>query len=283
MKKLSSIFIVSVIVFLSCNGSSDDRTAFEHDDSIAINDSIGDDFPSETLNLFDEEVIPQSADELFNDFFYGFTTDQRFQLSRISFPLKGNEGGENQKITKEEWKADDKFIKQPFFSVIYERERDMVIQKDTSLNQVIVEYYDLQSEAVEKFMFQRTNGQWMLSCFEKSSSFNGPNEDFLEFYSKFVSDTLFQKQSIHTPLRLITSEDDEFGEGGDMELNINDWLEFSREMPLPRDIMTNINYGQPSISENRKILLVEGLSNGLSVKYKFDKMNGRWRLIEIEN
>ena len=243
MNKLSSIFIVAVFVFLSCKGSGGDRVAYEPDDSIAINDSIGDDFPSDSLNLFDEDVIPTSADELFNDFFYGFTTDQRFQLSRISFPLKGNEGGKVQRV----------------------------------------EYYDLQSETVEKFNFQRTNGQWQLSSFEKSSSIYGPNEDFIEFYSKFVSDSLFQKQSIHTPLRLITSEDDEFGDGGDMELSIEDWFEFSSEMPLPRDVMTNINYGQPSISENRKILLVEGLSNGLSVKYKFDKMNGHWRLIEIEN
>lgn len=283
MKKLSSIFIVAVFVFLSCKGSGGDRVAYEPDDSIAINDSIGDDFPSDSLNLFDEDVIPTSADELFNDFFYGFTTDQRFQLSRISFPLKGNEGGKVQRVSKEEWKADDKFIRQPFFSVIYERERDMAIQKDTSLNHVVVEYYDLQSETVEKFNFQRTNGQWQLSSFEKSSSIHGPNEDFIEFYSKFVSDSLFQKQSIHTPLSLITSEDDEFADGGDMELSIEDWFEFSSEMPLPRDVMTNINYGQPSISENRKILLVEGLSNGLSVKYKFDKMNGHWRLIEIEN
>lgn len=283
MNKLSSIFIVAVFVFLSCKGSDGDRVAYEPDDSIAINDSIGDDFPSDSLNLFDEDVIPTSADELFNDFFYGFTTDQRFQLSRISFPLKGNEGGKVQRVSKEEWKADDKFIRQPFFSVIYERERDMAIQKDTSLNHVVVEYYDLQSETVEKFNFQRTNGQWQLSSFEKSSSIYGPNEDFIEFYSKFVSDSLFQKQSIHTPLRLITSEDDELGDGGDMELSIEDWFEFSSEMPLPRDVMTNINYGQPSISENRKILLVEGLSNGLSVKYKFDKMNGHWRLIEIEN
>ena len=52
---------------------------------------------------------------------------------------------------------------------------------------------------------------------------------------------------------------------------------------MPEGVMTNINYGQPSISQNRKILLVEGMSNGLYVKYKFDRTNGQWHLYEIEN
>jgi len=54
-------------------------------------------------------------------------------------------------------------------------------------------------------------------------------------------------------------------------------------MPMPEGVMTNVNYGQPALSENRKILLVQGMSNEMYVKYKFDRLDGKWRLIEIEN
>ena len=82
---------------------------------------------------------------------------------------------------------------------------------------------------------------------------------------------------------MVAEEQSDEDEGGEAYLSPDEWFEFRQEMPMPEGVMTNINYGQPSISQNRKILLVEGMSNGLYVKYKFDRTNGKWRLYEIEN
>jgi len=127
------------------------------------------------------------------------------------------------------------------------------------------------------------NGQWHLLNFEKEETSATPYASFAEFYAKFASDSIFQRESIHFPLHVIAEAQGDVDEGGESHLSPEEWFEFRKEMPMPEGVMTNINYGQPSISQNRKILLVEGMSNGLYVKYKFDRTNGQWHLYEIEN
>lgn len=236
----------------------------------------------DTLQLFTEKEIPKSADLLFDDFFYSFTTDRNFRSQRVTFPLHGTEAGQPAAMTREQWTYDNDFSR-PFYSVIYEREGDMAIQKDTSLNSVSVEWVYLNEGRMERFHFQRTDGTWMLSDFEKEQTAQSPNSDFLQFYSQFISDSVFQRESLAEPLKLVSAWGGEEDGESEIELTPDDWFEFRKEMPMPEGVMTNINYGQPALSENRKILLVEGMGSELYVKYKFDRLDGKWRLIEIEN
>ena len=278
MKQLFTISLLSLL-FCSCWHSSESTDSSEDE---VVEDSI--EAEEDSLILFEEEVVPVSADELFDDFFFSFTTDQRFQMQRVKFPLKCKEGQDELVISREEWKEFNRFTTQEFYSVLYERESDMEIQKDTAVNEVSVDWIYLDDDYVERYNFVRSqDGQWLLLDFGKEETSATPYASFVNFYAKFASDSIFQRESIQFPLHVVAEEQSDGDEGGEAYLSPDEWFEFRQEMPMPEGVMTNINYGQPSISQNRKILLVEGMSNGLYVKYKFDRTNGKWRLYEIEN
>ncbi|MCH5176862.1 MAG: DUF4348 domain-containing protein [Prevotellaceae bacterium] len=275
--------LVAGCLLVACTGKKDDvQDDDTPTDMIAEPDTIEIADP-DTLQLFEEREIPQSADVLFDDFFFSFATDERFQMQRVVFPLHGEGEEGEQTLSQEQWAEARLFSRQPFFSIIYDRDRDMEIQKDTNLTQVSVEWIHLNDDRLERYNFNRRNGQWLLTDFQSMAASQTPNGDFIRFYAQFVTDSVFQRESLCQPLRLISEADDEFDEGGEMELSPDEWFEFRKEMPMPEHVMMNINYGQPALSENKKVLMVEGMSNGLYVRYHFDRLNERWRLMTIEN
>lgn len=239
------------------------------------------DMVEDTLVLLEEAPEPVAADMLFDDFFYAFTTDMRYQLQRVRFPLKGKEGDEELSVSADEWRETNLYASQEFFSMIYERDDDIEMQRDTALSEVSVEWFYLAGHYVERYNFHRIGGKWMLTDFEKEQTAHTPHASFMEFYAQFVSDTVFQKESVEFPLAL-AGEDEEGDEEAQTEISEDEWADFRNEMPLPQGVMTNIDYGQAVLSQNRKILLVQGLSSGLQVRYKFDRTHGRWRLYEVE-
>lgn len=239
-------------------------------------------FMGDTLHLFEEDAPPVSVDELFVDFFYSFADDARFQNQRISFPLSCKDGNEEMKLTRDDWMAYNRFTTQNIYSVIYEREHDLELQKDTTVSSVGVEWIYLQEDYVEKFNFNRINGKWTLTDIEKELCSNLPNSSFLEFYAHFVSDSTFQRSSLATPVKLVLTSDEDENEVTEKHLSADDWFNMRHDLPLSSESLVNIDYGQACISQNRKTLLMEGVSNGLQMKLKFDKRSDGWKLIEIE-
>jgi hypothetical protein len=65
-------------------------------------------------------------------------------------------------------------------------------------------------------------------------------------------------------------------------VSADEWFEMRESLPLPKDALVNVDYGQASISQNMKILLLQGLSNGMQMKFKFNKVGDDWKLMEIE-
>lgn len=271
--------MMSALFLAGCWGTKDSGSFFDDEEEEA--DSLESSFSGDTLHLFEEEEIPVSVDELFDDFFFSFADDPHFQSQRINFPLACKDGDETISLSKQEWKEYNRFNTQDFYSVIYEREEDLELQKDTTIQEVGVEWIYLQENYVEKFNFRRMNGKWTLVDIVKESEESTPNGDFLKFYAGFIADSISQRESISQPLKLILTATD--GEDEQVEqLTIDQWYDLKKDLPFPKDALVNIDYGQSSISQNRKTLLMEGVSNGLQMKFKFDKRNGEWKLIEIE-
>lgn len=117
---------------------------------------------------------------------------------------------------------------------------------------------------------------------EKSDFYHNPNGSFLRFYADFVSDSISYEKSLAHPLKLLISNEDDDTKYEEETLSESGWKDFKKDMPLPNEFLININYGQSYFSQNRKILLIEGVSNSLFVKYTFDRSNGQWRLFRIE-
>lgn len=276
--KILTTTLIVCVVLCSCSNKGNNNTEAAEEEAadslVAVED---------TLHLFEEVAPPVAADELFDDFFFNFVADTRYQNQRISFPLKVKDGNAEFVLTHEDWHKYNRFKAQEFYSVIYEREGDMELQKDTSISEVSVEWIYLKDEYIERFNFRRINGKWMLTDIGKDETKKTPNGSFLHFYSQFVTDSVFQSESIVEPLKfVITSEDGEDMSETD-EITVEEWFQMQSDMPIVNETLVNINYGQTCISQNRKNVLMKGVSNGLLMNFRFDKTGGKWKLIEIEN
>jgi len=270
---------VVLLAFMSCMGSGKKIVDVEE---LHLQDSI--DSANDTLHLIqDDPEPPQAVDELFDDFFYTFTSNSSFQLSRVSFPLQCYEGSVKKEITRDDWQQFNRFSTQDFYAVIYETDTDMELQKDTSINTVSVEWIYLQDNYVETYVFRRFQSKWVLKEVNISDIDDLPNGNFLKFYARFVSDSTHQVEAIKVPLKLTITDDADADYQHDTLLNVSDWFDMQAEMPIPQEALVNIDYGQPNESNWHKNLLLEGFSNGLAVKFKFRKEYGEWKLFGIEN
>ena len=273
------VIAVALGCLLSCKDSKM-TNAFDNEDEME-EDSI-EAFVGDTLHLFEEEEPPAAVDELFDDFFYNFIDDARFQGQRIAYPLPCKEGDESEKLTKQDWAQYDHFKNQEVLSVLYEREQDYALSKDTSMQHVGVEWIQLKDDDVERFQFNRVGGKWMLTEIDKKKRGNMPNGDFLNFYAKFMTDTVFQGKSLAEPLKVILTSDDGEEEPQEEFLTVEEWFEMRHSLPLPTEEIVNVDYGQACISQNKKTLLLQGISNGMQMKFKFNKDGDDWKLMEIE-
>ena len=273
------VIAVALGCLLSCKDSKM-TNAFDNEDEME-EDSI-EAFVGDTLHLFEEEEPPAAVDELFDDFFYNFIDDARFQGQRIAYPLPCKEGDESEKLTKQDWAQYDHFKNQEVLSVLYEREQDYALSKDTSMQHVGVEWIQLRDDDVERFQFNRVGGKWMLTEIDKKKRGNMPNGDFLNFYAKFMADTVFQGKSLAEPLKVILTSDDGEEEPQEEFLTVEEWFEMRHSLPLPTEEIVNVDYGQACISQNKKTLLLQGISNGMQMKFKFNKDGDDWKLMEIE-
>lgn len=278
MSKVVYFLSICAIILSACNGGKQKAVEEEFESLDSLEEVL------DTLDLFDEdEEPPMTVDELFNDFFFIFTTDSRFQNQRVAFPLKCHEGDAEMMISREDWNQLSRFASHDVYSVIHEREQDMELFQDTAVNAVSVEWIYLQDDYVETYKFLRRDGKWMLTGLEKETVDNLPNNDFLRFYTRFSSDSTFQASSVNTPLPFVMTEDGGDEESPDRSLSLEEWFEMSDELPIPSDVLVNIDYGQACLSQNRKILLMESAGSGLYIKYKFMKEKNGWKLTEIEN
>jgi hypothetical protein len=251
-------------------------------DEEAVEEDTLEVFEGDTLHLFDDEEPPVAVDELFDDFFYNFIGDPRFQGQRITYPLPCRKADSVARLAKRDWAQHDHFRHRELMSMIYEREGDLILSKDTTVRSVEVEWIPLKHDQVETFSFKRVSGKWMLTGIERESWKDTPNGDFLDFYAQFVADSTFQRESLATPVKVILTSEDGEEEPQVEEVNADEWFEMRESLPLPQDEILNVDYGQACINPHTKILLLQGIGNGLQMKFKFGKHGDDWKLTEIE-
>ena len=160
-----------------------------------------------------EEQIPASADESFADFFYNFASDAKFQRSRVLFPFSLYKGKQVNRIQKKDWKHDPLFSREQAYTVLFDKEEDMEMEKDTSMHSVQVDWIFLTEKKIKRYYFERKKDFWFLEAInvEKMAEEHDGKEDFYTFYERFSRDSLFQQERLHEPLYFVTADpEDEF-------------------------------------------------------------------------
>ena len=281
MKRLLFGALALSVLMFSCKGKQAEGVAQDAPQDtthLAAQDTMA----TDTLEqLIAETPMPRAADELFDDFLFNFAANSRLQMERVAFPLRVIRNGDTTRVDKSKWKRERFFMHQDFYTVIFDGEKQMELVKDTSVSEAVVEKIYFNTGAVLQYQFKRIKGAWMLLEQKTEPIKSNYNASFLEFYHQFVTDSMFQAQSLGETVVFVGPDpDDDFAQ---MEgiLTPDTWPAFAPE--LPDRMIYNIVYGKPVRNSEHKIFVMRGIANGLEVEMTFERTDGQWRLTKLVN
>lgn len=224
---------------------------------------------------------PLAADGFFDDFAYNFMRSRKFQLERIAFPLAWTENGRQKTVEKAAWKFDRLYSRDELYTAIFDSEKSVARSpKDTALKQVTVEMIDMKRKYVKQYLFRKLRGAWMLTAVDLHALSADANSDFLAFLGKFLADANYRVAHVAEPFTLVVTDPDTF-QPIKGEAFPDQWDIYAPE--LPRDRMTNVNYGQRYGDSSRRVLLVSSTDGAMTSLISFKRQKGSWKAVKLEN
>ncbi|NPD92396.1 DUF4348 domain-containing protein [Xylanibacter muris] len=281
MNKFFIAIVVLVFVMFSCTGNGNSNSV--SDDIPVDSDSIvTDTVVSDTMEmLISETPMPKSADELFDNFFFNFAANRKLQHQRIKFPLPVLVGEKVDTIKKEQWKTEHFFMRQGYYTLIFDNRRQMDLVNDTSIDSVVVEMVNFAKKTIKQYVFRRVTGIWFMESIRYVPLYRNNNASFLKFYERFVTDSVFQIQSLSNPVTFVGPDPDDDFNTMEGLITPETWPAFAPELPSGR--IYNIVYGNNHSESNCKIFLIRGISNGLEIEMSFIRKDGKWVLTKLIN
>ena len=253
-------------------------------DTLAVDSSAEDSVDEDTLSaIIAESPMSKSADELFDDFIFNFAANKKLQFKRVKFPLPVMKHGEQtDEIKKEQWKMDYFFMKQGYFTLIFDNLKQMEVVKDTSVNQVTVEKILFKNKTIKQYVFNRINGEFTLTSIVYQPIQESVNGSFLQFYQRFAVDSAFQVRSMNETVEFTAPDpDDDFGTITG-SIVPEQWSAFKPSI-IPKGNIYNIVYGQKHKRGNQKIFVVRGIATDLENIMVFRRLKSEWKLVKFNS
>ena len=277
MKRVFLAIFAIVLIMFSCTGNKANQTEEVPADSVA--DSIDTTDVDSMELLITETPMPRAADAMFDDFLFNFLANKKLQKERVIFPLRVTENGTTTKIEKNDWKMEHLFMRQGYYTLLFNSDKQMQLMKDTAVNEAVVEKILLAKNQIKNYFFQRIKGAWLLREIKVTSIQSDANASFLAFYQRFVNDTAFQVKSISETVDFVGPDPDDDFNMMEGVITPDTWEAFAPT--LPHKTLYNIIYGKPQEEGNQKIYLLRGVANGLEMELRFKKEGGRWMLKKL--
>ena len=284
MKKLSLITVMLAVLTIVCFTSvgCTDKKPAPAVDSTAADTAVADTQAMDsTEKLIEETPMPKAADELFDDFLFNFAASRKLQMERIHFPLAVYRNDKLKKhIAKRHWKMEHFFMRQDYYTLIFDNHKQMNLMKDTTIDHVVIEKVFYSRKVVQQFLFNRINGQWMMTSINYKPMYQNMNSCFLKFYGSFATDTAFQSRHLHNPVKFTGPDPDDDFSTMTGEIEPETWPAFAPQ--LPHGMIYNIIYGQKYTESSQKIFVIRGIANGMETRLTFKRIEGRWQLMKLE-
>lgn len=273
------LLLLMVVVPYGCTDRKPTSADTVNSDTLAADTSTLD----STESLIAETPMPKAADELFDDFVFNFAANRKLQMKRIVFPLPVYRNGKLEKqVSPKQWKIEHFFMRQGYYTLIFDNDRQKALLKDTSINHVTIEKIFFARKTVQQFVFDRLRGEWMLTSMNYKPLYQNKNASFLRFYHHFAADSAFQVRSMASEVKFTAPDpDDDFSQISGVIMP-QQWPDFKPAL-IPRGIIYNIIYGQTYTETNRKTFLIRGIANGLEIELSFRKVRGEWKLVKFNS
>ena len=277
MKRILVVLVAGVLLMFSCTGNKTQQVEEPSTDSVA--DSV-DSTPLDSLEqLIVDAPTPKAMDELFDDFLFNFAANKKLQMARVVFPLSVKKGDKTELVDKKAWQMERFFMRQGFYTLFFNDDKQMELMKDTSIRQAIVEKISLRKNQVKDFVFSRVKGAWMLHEIREMSISENADASFISFYQHFVSDKDFQVKSLNQTVTFVSPDPDDDFNTMEGLVTPDTWEAFAPQ--LPSKTIYNIIYGQPQAAGQAKIFILRGIANGLEMELRFKRVHNRWLLMKM--
>ena len=245
-------------------------------DSTPSAQTDGDDIAAE---LMGEEPLSVAVDELFDDFIFNFASNQQLQFERTLFPLTVHSGTRQDTICRDEWHMERFFMNDGEYTLIFDSREQMEKMNDTALDEAMVEKIFLDNKFIRQYVFRRHEGKWMLCEMRNQTLPRNPNASFIDFYHHFVTDTLFQRESLSEEIEFVGPDPDNDFAQMEGVITPDSWDAFAPELPLR--MLFNVVYGRQDSTANEKIFVLRGIANGQELELTFRRDNDRWMLTKL--
>jgi len=270
--------LACLLLTFSCTGK---KTSTDDDvvaDSMADSSQV---VVEDTLEkLITETPMPRAADAIFDDFVFNFLANKRLQFERIVFPLKMTDAaGKVSMKEKSQWKMEHFFMRQGYYTLLFNDDEQMTHMKDTAVSEAVVEKIMLKRNLVENYYFRRIRGAWMMYEVRVTPMEENSNASFLKFYERFTSDSTYQVQSINETVQFLGPDPDNEYQMMEGVLTPDTWSAFAPQ--LPEKLLYNIVYGKHKKEGESKIFLLRGVANGLELELRFKQMGSGWKLTKM--
>lgn len=284
MKKLVFFAIMAVVLVAIGSTTTSCKDKKSVADSIRIDSLQGDTTASDTLeSIIEEQPMPKAADELFDDFVFNFAANRKLQLTRIKFPLDVYQNDKVVKrIEKKDWRMEHFFMKQGYYTLIFDNVKQMDLVKDTTIDHVVIEKITFKNKSVKQYLFNRINGQWTLTSMGLKHISETTNASFLQFYQRFASDSAFQVQSLNDLVEFTAPDPDDDFSSITGSITPEQWPSFKPWL-IPDGEIYNIIYGQKYTESNRKLFVIRGVANGMETEMNFKVVKGKWKLMKFNS
>ena len=263
MRKITLITASIGVLLLSCSN--------RHPQTIS---EVG--LPLEETNGVEKLPLENSIDISFMDFFELFMYEEEFQKSKIVFPFK-----KDNKIiqTAENWKHLPFYLNDMYMPIL-SSDTLTLYHKDVSSSKIELSIIDFKKKVVDKYNFEKINNEWFLLSSEKSSINSVPDFEFIDFLTKFSDEPISHVNHILFPLPVSILDIEGDFEIIEKTILREEWegLEWWTINQLRLMVLSNID------TKNKyRTIHFRGIENGIAVLYTFEKINGNWKLIRLEN
>lgn len=277
MKRCFVALSALLLLMFSCTGKKAGQVEEVPADSVADSTDLA---VTDTMELLITQTpMPRAADAIFDDFLFNFAANKKLQKERIVFPLRTTEDGKTSLTEKGQWKMEHLFMRQGYYTLLFDDDNQMALMKDTAVNEAVVEKIQLRKNRVMNYHFLRIKGAWMMTAVDVTPLSENANASFLAFYQRFVTDSVFQEQSINETVQFVGPDPDDDFNMMEGVITPDTWEAFAPT--LPSKLLYNIVYGKPKAGGNEKIFLMRGVSNGLELELRFKKTGSRWLLMKM--
>lgn len=275
------LFVVGVIIsslFLT-TGCFDKGSAGA--DSLGVDSAAVDTMSVDSITeVVEETPMPVAADELFDDFFFNFAASRKVQTERIKYPLPVDNFGKKSMIAKGQWKRESFFMKQGYYTLIFNKYSQTKLVKDTTVSNVTVECINIPKGTLTQWHFARKRGLWHMDSLRKTSIKSHEDASFLRFYERFATDSAFQQHSLCDPVIFTGPDPDDDFSTMTGEVMPEQWPMFAPWLPSGK--IYNIVYGSVAYPKtNFRVFMLRGIANGMQMEMQFVKTGGKWKLKKI--